>query len=317
MEDTKKQVTDIKTYDFEKSRKFSATNIKFLDFLADEYCKISNLQLQHELKHQDLKFKSNNSEQELLSNFVEKTAYDTVLIDFTIGRARNMIAKIDKICALTFVECLLGGDGSIHNEKRDITDIDIAILRYLNETLFRKLSSDTANQAPVSIKEVYTNTAQFRTPLQISENLFISNIDITLRNEKVGELSICIPLSSIEGIISELISRSKGELEKSQKEKDDALENENKVINALYENKVTFDVVAELGKTTITVGELLELDKDDVLILNRKINESIDILVGESLAYKAQPGISGLKKAVIIEDLAEKGETNNDGEKNN
>lgn len=312
MGDTKSQVTDIKTYDFEKSRKFSVSNVAFLDSLADEYCKTSNLQLHHELKHQDLKFRINESGQEMLSNFIEKTDYDTVLIDFSIGRTKNMIAKIDKICALTFIECLLGGDGSVHNKKRNITDIDIAILKYLNDILFKKLAFDSLNQAPVFIKEIYTNTAQFKTPLSTSENLFVSNIDVTLRDVNIGEISICIPSSSVEGIINELISKKNGELEKSKKDEDAILENENKIISSLFENKVTFDLIAELGKTTITVGELLELDKDDVLILNRKTNESIDILVGGSLAYKAEPGISGLNKAVVIEDLAEKGEINND-----
>ena len=311
MEDAKNTNINIKTYDFEKSRKFSIANVKFLNTLSDECCKTSNLQLQYELKHQDLKFSFADSKQESLSSFRENTDYNAILTNFSIGRVEDMIIRIDKICALTFVECLLGGDGTIHDEKRDITDIDIAILNYLEEGLFKKIPLDSAKQATISIKDSYTNTAQFRTSLSTSETLFVATLNVTLRDTKIGEMSVAIPLSGIEDIINELISKANN-LEKLSQDDLSSLESENIVIDTLHENKVTFDVVAELGKTTITVGELLELDTDDVLILGRKINEPIDVLVGGSLAYKAQPGILGLNKAITIEDFAEKGEVNND-----
>ena len=279
--------------------------------MSDECCKTSNLQLQYELKHQDLKFSFADSKQESLSSFRENTDYNAILTNFSIGRVEDMIIRIDKICALTFVECLLGGDGTIHDEKRDITDIDIAILNYLEEGLFKKIPLDSAKQATISIKDSYTNTAQFRTSLSTSETLFVATLNVTLRDTKIGEMSVAIPLSGIEDIINELISKANN-LEKLSQDDLSTLESENIVIDTLHENKVTFDVVAELGKTTITVGELLELDTDDVLILGRKINEPIDVLVGGSLAYKAQPGILGLNKAITIEDFAEKGEVNND-----
>lgn len=311
MENEKNEIIDIKTYDFEKSRKFSARNLAFLETIADEYCKTSNLQLQHELKHEDLKFKTKSFSQETLSSMLEKTDYDTVLTDFSIGRANNMIIKFDKFCALTFVECLLGGDGTVYKDTRNITDIDIAILTYLNDILFSKLSFDSLYQASVTINDVYTNTAQFKTLLSTSENLFVYTMDVLLRDNLIGEISICVPSSSIEGIINELISKKEGDIQNYKLRNSENTNYENEMLNSLFENKVTFDVVAELGTTTITVGELLELDKDDVLILNRKINEPIDVLVGDSLAYKAQPGISGLNKAIVIEDLAEKGDKTN------
>lgn len=308
--------TKIKTYDFEKSRKFSTANVKFLNTLSDECCKTSNLHLQYELKHQDLKITFIDSKQEVLSSFRENTKYDSVLTNFSIGRVEDIIMRVDKKCALTFVECLLGGDGSIHDESRDITDIDIVILNYLQEGLFKKIPLDSTKQAKVLIEDSYTNTAQFRTPLSTSETLFVANLNVTLKDVEIGQISVAIPLSGIEEILNELVSKANN-LEKLLQDEFLNTENENKVMNTLHENKVTFDIVAELGKTVITVGELLELDTDDVLILGRKTNEPIDVLVGGSLAYKAQPGISGMNKVIVIEDFAEKGEEKHDRQENN
>lgn len=307
---------NIKAYDFENSRKFSTANVKFLNTLSNECCKTSNLQLQYELKHQDLKITFADSKQEVFSNFIENTDYDSALTNFSIGRVEGMIVRVGKKCVLTFVECLLGGDGSVHDENRDITDIDIVILNYLQEGLFKKIPLDSTKQAKVSIEDSYTNIAQFRTSLSTSETLFVSTFNITLKDEEIGKMSIAIPLSRIESVLNELVSINNN-LEKVSEDDFLYLENENKVINTLHENKVTFDVVAELGKTSITVRELLELDTDDVLILGRKINEPIDVLVGGSLAYKAKPGISGLNKAIVIEDFAEKGDEKHAREENN
>lgn len=299
--------TNVKTYDFENSRKFSTANVKFLNTLSLECCKTSNLQLQYELKHQDLKMTFLDSKQEIISNFIENTEYNSVLTNLSIGRVKDVIIRADKKCVLTFVECLLGGDGSIHDENRDITDIDIVILNYIQEGLCKKIPLDSIKQANILIKESYTNTAQFRTSLSTSETLFVATVVVTLRDNEIGKITIAIPLSSIENVLNELVSKANNST-KTQQDSFLDIEDENKVVNVLHENKITFDIVAELGKTSITVNELLELSTNDVLILGRKTNEPIDVFVGGSLAYKAKPGILGLNKAIVIEDFAEKGD---------
>jgi flagellar motor switch protein FliM len=184
--------------------------------------------------------------------------------------------------------------------------------------LFRKIIIDINQDAKVSMNDAFTNTAQFKSPLSNSENLFVSVIDVMLRDNKVGEFNICIPLSSVEDFIDELASHGKQETAKSAKDKLEELENETKVINSLVENKVPFEVKVELGKTAITVGELLMLNTDDVLILNKKIDEPVDVLVGGSLAYSAIPATLNNKKAIVISDLAiEKEEEETNGQKNN
>jgi flagellar motor switch protein FliM len=317
MEDMQKQMSDVKNYNFEKNKKFSGKNVRFLQYLSDEYCKVSNLQLQHELKHQDLKFKVNTTDQLSLSTFMENSDYDTFLMDFSIGRAHNLILRIDRMCVLTIVECLLGGDGTVHNINRPITKIDMAILKYLNEMLFKKITLDIDENAIVSLNEAHTNKAQFRTSLSSSETLFVAVIDVLLKEGKVGEFNICIPLSSVEDFLEEIASNNR---EESDKDKQEELEHESIVIQSLNDNKVPFEVVAELGKTTITVGELLELNVDDVLMLHKKIDEPVDVLVGGSLAYTAIPATLNNKKAIVINDLANEiieEESKNDGKEDN
>jgi flagellar motor switch protein FliN/FliY len=43
---------------------------------------------------------------------------------------------------------------------------------------------------------------------------------------------------------------------------------------------IPIDLVVELGRTSLSVRELSQLEKDDVIELNRLVNEPLDILAG-------------------------------------
>jgi len=70
-------------------------------------------------------------------------------------------------------------------------------------------------------------------------------------------------------------------------------------------------VVAELAKTSIKVGELLALEPGDIIKLDKRINEEIEILINGKRKLAGRPGSVEGKKAVRItralkeEDLIE------------
>ena len=62
------------------------------------------------------------------------------------------------------------------------------------------------------------------------------------------------------------------------------------------------------GQAQITVNDFLHLQEGDVLLLDRKVDQDMDLYVGEFLKYKVQPGKLGHKLAVQITALAAGGE---------
>lgn len=70
-------------------------------------------------------------------------------------------------------------------------------------------------------------------------------------------------------------------------------------------------VIAELGKSVITVEDLLALKVGDVLKLNTKIDSEIEVSIGSKRKYAARPGTLDGKKSVKVtrqlkeEDLIE------------
>lgn len=300
-------MSDIKIHDFEKSKKYNPSQIKFLTTYSEAFAKSSSLQLQYELKNKNnMKMVLREVYQEPYGDFLEKMDYDTVIVDFNIGdNASGLVLNIEKKVALIIVDCLLGSNGEVKGNK-DLTEIDIEIINYISNTLFKK-TRDFIDMSKVYINDIYTNKAQYRNS-SAKGYTFVSVLDVYLNNDIIGSLKISIPYVNVEKIIEILMAK--------KDEKDivnpisDAIND--KVLESIFENRIELDVVAELGSVELTVGELLNLEPGDAFALNRKVIEDIGISVGGKTSYLGKPGRIGLNNAVIIIDSIEGEDIEND-----
>lgn len=304
-------MNDVKLHDFEKSKKYNPSQIKFLTTYAEVFSKSSSLQLQYELKNKNnMKMVLREVYQESYADFLEKMDYDTVIVDFDIGdNANNLIFNLEKKVALILVDCLLGSNGDI-KENKDLTEIDIEIINYISNTLFKK-TNDFIDMNKASINEIYTNKAQYRNS-SAKGYTFVAVIDVYLNNDIVGNIKISVPYMSVEKVIEVLMSQN--DEKNTSKEVGDAINN--KVLESMFENHIELDVVAELGCIELSVGELLALEPGDAFALNKKVTEDIEISVGGKTSYFGKPGKSGMNNAVIITNSIEGEEIENDKREN-
>ncbi|MCQ4699262.1 FliM/FliN family flagellar motor C-terminal domain-containing protein, partial [Paeniclostridium sordellii] len=78
--------------------------------------------------------------------------------------------------------------------------------------------------------------------------------------------------------------------------------------NAIY-NKIcgtSTDMVAILGRTIVSVEELLDLKVGDVITLDTKVDGDMDLHVGGSSAFKCKIVLIKNKKGVMITDCVKK-----------
>lgn len=299
-------MNNIKVHDFEKSKKYTPSQIRFLTTYVESFVKASNLQLQYELKNKcNMKIILKESYQETYSKFLEKIEYDSVIVDFnTAEEIENLMLSLDKKTAMVIVDCLLGSNGKVNTEK-DLTEIDKEILNYIIGSLFNK-TSDYADIGNPCIAEIYTNKAQY-TNASTKGSAYIALLEFYLNNEVIGNIKICIPFESLENVIDKVMAKN---TEVNISNVSESVIN-NQILEAMFEKQITLDVVAELGAMDLTVKELLTLEPGDAFMLNKKIDENVDIIVGGERAYIGKPGRVGSNNAVIIVDSLE-GEKNND-----
>ena len=288
-------MNNIKVHDFEKSKKYSPSQIKFLTTYIESFVKASNLQLQYELNNKcNIKMSLKEVYQEPYESFLEKIDYDSVIIDFTVKEeVNNLLLNFDKKVSMVIVDCLLGSDGKVDTEK-ELTEIDKEILNYITNALFKK-TIDYIDIEEMCINEIYTNKAQY-TNGSSKGSSFISVLEFYLNNSVVGNIKVSIPFESLENVIDKIMAK---DLDNSSVKETESVIN-NQILDAMFEKQITLDVVAELGSMDLTVKELLSLEPGDAFMLDKKIDEDVEIFVGGERAYIGKPGKVASNNAVII-----------------
>jgi len=63
----------------------------------------------------------------------------------------------------------------------------------------------------------------------------------------------------------------------------------------------------EIGPTSLTVGEILDLSPGDVIVFEHKCEHDVDLKVANSAKFGAEMGIIGVKKGALIKKIYEEG----------
>ncbi|MGL5694920.1 MAG: flagellar motor switch protein FliM [Peptostreptococcaceae bacterium] len=293
---------DIKVYDFKKVEKFSTDNIRFLSLMSEEFCKTSNLQISYELKNKNLKLNMNETHQSNFGEFIEKVNYSSVIVEFKMKPlVENLVLSIDKYVALVMIDLVLGGDGSVIDTNRDLTNIDVELLQYLIEKLLKRINMPQGCE-DVELSQVYTNMAQYQ-KFNSKDAVFNSTINTSLDGNKVGQINLCVPYSSMEPVLENLLYE-KAEKQNTQEEKEECNIYENEMYKHI--KNVDIEISATLGNTKINIIDLLKLETGDILLLDQKINDDITINIGQSKTYSGKVGLVGIKKAVEITEALNK-----------
>ena len=120
-------------------------------------------------------------------------------------------------------------------------------------------------------------------------NIKIGNID--------GMMNICLPYSCLETVIDKL--NTKYWYSQMQAKDDAAYQDIIEVAIA----KAKIPIKAVLGKSTISVNDFLGLQCGDIIKLNTKVEDELDIYVGNINKFKALPGASSDSYAVRISSI--------------
>ena len=110
-----------------------------------------------------------------------------------------------------------------------------------------------------------------------------------------GMLSICVPHPVIEPLMDRLNTQA---WFSSGSRKADSEDERMRLADGL--NLARLPISVELGSTTISVGELLDLRHGDVIRLDRGAEGELPILAGKRARFVGRPGTLGGNRAVQV-----------------
>ncbi|HAR62426.1 MAG: flagellar motor switch protein FliM [Candidatus Margulisiibacteriota bacterium] len=286
----------ISLYDFRRPNKFSKDHMRHIQMIHDNFSRIYKPTLTFQLRtnaHLRLIYIEQHSYEEFLDLANNQTIY--AILSFLKGRA---ILGIDIQTILVIIERLLGGEGSANLNRRELTDIEMSLFQRMLERIIASLTeawgSILTSTPKVELIENNPQVIQIVSPNEIVIKLVI---EIAIGEEYTGNITLCYPYVSLAPIIDDLGSYQwiTSEIEKTFTQEDEAF-----IKRRIEKTKVP--IIFELGKTTITLRDLLNLQIGDIIKLDKRATDNLPLKIGGKIKFLGQCGIIGKNLAGKIEE---------------
>ena len=209
----------------------------------------------------------------------------------------SAVMVIESKLLYALVDSLFGGSDVPYTkiEGKDFTQIEIKVARRIVMSAVDDLEKAWAPVFPLKI--TYSRTEinpQFVAIVPPSDVVISTAFDVELEKMS-GSIKLVFPYSTLEPIKSKL---SVG------------FQNEQLEVDHIWINRIKtqlmgigVNLTCNIGNCWINLRDLMELNRGDVLILDRDADKPLDILVEGIHKFKGVPGIIRGNKAVKITDL--------------
>jgi len=297
-EQTKKKV---KVYDFRRPNKFSKDQIHTLHVIFENYTRSLSTYLSAQLRAA-IQMEILSVEQLTYEEFIRSIPNPTILNIFSLYPLEgSAIMEINPNIGFAFLDRLLGGPGDSLSKVRALTEIEQTVMERLAQKMLDYLSEPWSSiiELEPSLDRIETNP-QFTQLVSPSEIMIIISLE-TQMTDVLGMINICIPFLVLEPILDKLSVHYYYSATNTKTNAENIAAIQYKLENTHIPVKVL------LGRTTITVRDLLELSVGDVVPLERNIHEELEVAIGQRTKFLGKPGILGNRISLQISQIIKEG----------
>lgn len=295
--DEKEMTKQVVEYDFRKAKHVDQDKIASLQIIFDAFSQKVAASLSSKLGS-IVQTQVLSVTQSPYANFVKTISVPTLIgiIDMSPLRGLALI-EISPNVIFNFIDRLLGGKGEIISLSRGLTDVELEIVEGIVIDFTKDLKNAWSNVIEINpeLKKVESNP-QFAQITSPNEGVIVGTIEIKA-GETTGSMTFCIPLLMIEPIMAKFTGEEKTSLPGGETQTVSS-EDIAKMQKAMED--VILPIVVELGKTEVSMRDILELKEGDVVRLENKVNDVLIMYAGEVPKFKCRPGIIGNRMAVQI-----------------
>ena len=284
----------IKNYDFARPAKFSKEHLRTLEIIFEHYGRLLSTNLPVYLR-KAIQVEVMNSEAVSYSEFSNALSNPFLLgiINFAPLKG-NIILEIASNLGYAMVDRMLGGEGEPLEKTREFSEIELLIIERILTVCVNLLHEPWENVVDIHprLERIETNS-QFAQIISPSEMIAIVTINIKIGDVE-GLMNVCLPYLTLEDIMDKLNTKY---WYSTMQDKD-----EQQYVDAIETliSKAPIPMKAVLGNSTISVSDFSGLQVGDIIRLDTKVNQELDVFVGNIKKFTALPGSSGDKYAVRI-----------------
>ena len=206
----------------------------------------------------------------------------------------SALLAIESSLVFSLIDCMFGGNGKPTTTVRDFTIIEERMIKKLTCEILSKLEDawGTVYRIKLSLKKTETRP-EFLHLLAPDDSMV--DIVFSIRGEEFsGNMHLGISYLTLEPIKERLSAKylQKKEMEHTW---------DSQLKKLLQDTPIT--LIAELGRTTKTVGHLLDLHVNDIIKLDKGPEDLITVSVDHVSKFIGHPGIIKGNRAVEIARL--------------
>jgi flagellar motor switch protein FliM len=295
----------IKPFDFRFNKrldKFSANQLQTLRTLHDNFTRLLNNSLSVYLRTR-VEATIISIEQVSYGDFISSIGIPSILSIYSMDPLPGSgIVQVDLNLVFSIIDRLLGGPGWYPQKLRDLTDIERTLMQRFMARMLNSYRESWNYLLTLSLKiEALDSNPQF-IPRIIPLDQIVALVTCELKvGDMSGVMNFCLPylvLQSIGPQLSDFQWSPSVVAGRGMTEHD---------IAQLARNveRAPVDVRVELGKTVVSLRDLIALQPGDLLMFDKPVNEPLAVTVNEREKFKVFPGVNRDKLAVRVSSIVE------------
>ncbi|MBL7998715.1 MAG: flagellar motor switch protein FliM [Candidatus Kapabacteria bacterium] len=298
---TSRNAGDVSSYDFRRPNRISKNQVRTIHNVHDTFAEAFSYFLVSKLQTMAT-ISVTSVDQLFYSEYILSVSNPSCLYVFDIeGTDGKGIFEISPQLALCLVERLLGGSAEQQRKPRSITPIEQAVMQSVADQAFSSLSTAWNSIAELQFKfNRFDSEADFVQIAPSSEIVMVVSFDVNI-GLNTYLMNLCFPTFALEDVIARLNRQSVTSTGATAHNPERERENIRVMKQQLSSQHL--GVSSELGKATISLQDLIALKLGDVIKLDTKINQEIQIAIDGKRKLAGRPGTVDGKKAVRITRL--------------
>jgi flagellar motor switch protein FliM len=296
------QQKKVRSYDFRRPNKFSKDQVHSIQVIFENYGRALTTFFAGHLRAV-INISVLSIEQITYDEFIRSLPNPSIINIFQMSPLEgNAILEINPNIIFTMLDRLFGGPGRGPAKIRDLTDIERTVVEKTTQRMLDLMTEPWESIMHLQPKlEIIEMNPQFTHIVAPSEMVVLISLEAEV-GESQGLINCCIPYIVLEPVVAKLSAQYWFA--------NTAREQTAEGLNALRRRveKTPVSVVAVLGGSTITVRELLDLQRGDVIAIDRRVTEALQVYVGNKLKFLGHPGLSRNKVAIKVTGTVSEGD---------
>ncbi|WP_186577463.1 flagellar motor switch protein FliM [Aquibacillus kalidii] len=293
----------VRVYDFKRALRFSKDQIRSISRIHENFARLLTTYFSAQLRTY-VHISVASVDQIPYEEFIRSIPTMTILNVYSVTPLEGrIIFEFNPNIAYAMLDRMLGGKGSSINKVENLTEIETTLMSQLFEKALDNLQEAWRSVVEIDpMLEDFEVNPQFLQLVSPNETVVVVSLNTTI-GESSGMINICIPHVVLEPIIPKLSVHYWMQTENAKESNPEEFEDLSKNLE-----KAVIDLTVNLGETTITLDDLLNLNRDDVILLDKSIEDPLHLLVDKEPMFHVQPGKKKHKLAVQVIEEIKKGD---------